>query len=130
MLGFDPNLMQQMMGQMFGGSQPANPQANQQNPNQQNANPFSSLLGQLMGGGMPGSDAGNLFGGGFGAPNPYTPPANLRKFLIYLSLSQRLTFTSENMSPEARYAVQLQQLNDMGFYDQEKNVRSLVATGF
>ena len=32
------------------------------------------------------------------------------------------------MSPEARFAVQLQQLNDMGFNDQEANIRCLTAT--
>jgi len=32
------------------------------------------------------------------------------------------------VSPEARFAVQLQQLNDMGFNDQEANIRCLTAT--
>jgi len=36
---------------------------------------------------------------------------------------------SSQMSPEARYAVQLQQLNDMGFNDQAANIRCLIATG-
>lgn len=31
-------------------------------------------------------------------------------------------------SPEARFAVQLQQLNDMGFNDQTANIRCLTAT--
>lgn len=43
-------------------------------------------------------------GGGFGAP---AAPAN----------------------PEVAYATQLQQLQDMGFFDRESNVRALVATG-
>lgn len=31
--------------------------------------------------------------------------------------------------PEERFQVQLQQLNDMGFYDAQKNIRALLATG-
>ncbi|KAL4423598.1 hypothetical protein ABPG77_004638 [Micractinium sp. CCAP 211/92] len=57
-------------------------------------------FGALMG--MLGGGAGGM--GGFGAP---PPPAN----------------------PEQAYAAQLQQLQDMGFYDRDANLRALVASG-
>lgn len=31
--------------------------------------------------------------------------------------------------PEVRFQVQLAQLNEMGFYDSESNIRALLATG-
>lgn len=58
-------------------------------------------IGALLG--MMGGGAGGL--GAFGAAPP--PPAN----------------------PEEAYASQLQQLQDMGFYDREANIRALVAAG-
>lgn len=101
------------------GSQPqgggfANPAFNPQN------NPFlrdPALLSnfmQAMGGGQPGGTgttgsenpwAGLLGGGGA----PLAPP--------------------DNRPPEERYAEQLRQLNDMGFYEFERNIEALRRTG-
>ena len=67
-------------------------------------------LGQIMGGG--GGGGGGGVGGGFGGGGMMmgqgggVPPAD----------------------PETAYATQLQQLQDMGFYDREACVRALVAT--
>ncbi|KAK0421540.1 hypothetical protein EV421DRAFT_1747781 [Armillaria borealis] len=65
----------------------------------------------LLGGGLPSGLGGGLGGGGLGgfgaAP---TAPADTR-------------------SPEERFQVQLQQLQDMGFTNASQNVRALLATG-
>jgi ubiquilin len=63
---------------------------------------------QMMGG--QGGDFRELFGGagGFGAGTP--PPA-------------------DNRPPEERYAEQLRQLNDMGFFDFDRNVEALRRSG-
>ena len=58
---------------------------------------------QMMGGGGGGA------GGGFGSPTPASPP--------------------DNRPPEERYAEQLRQLNEMGFYDFERNVAALRRSG-
>lgn len=62
---------------------------------------------QMLGGG-----AGGLggFGGGFGAPTSPPPPADTRP-------------------PEERYADQLRQLNDMGFFDFDRNIEALRRSG-
>jgi ubiquilin len=87
-------------------------------PNSQSqnaANPFAALFPQ-------GGNAGNPFGmspemmqsmmqmlGGPGAGGPASPP--------------------DNRPPEERYAEQLRQLNDMGFYDFDRNVAALRRSG-
>ncbi|KAL8809487.1 MAG: hypothetical protein Q9223_001247 [Gallowayella weberi] len=99
----NPAFMQNMMG-LLGGGGNANPSPNtgtqQQNPNP-NFNPFGALFGPA--GGMGG---GNPFGA---SPPPAAPP--------------------DNRPPEDRYAEQLRQLNDMGFYEFERNVEALRRTG-
>lgn len=67
---------------------------------------------QMMGG--QGGDFNNLFGGGegFGANNPGSPPP-----------------PADNRPPEERYADQLRQLNDMGFFDFDRNVEALRRSG-
>jgi ubiquilin len=47
-----------------------------------------------------------LFGGGFGSPPP-----------------------QDNRPPEERYAEQLRQLNDMGFFEFERNIEALRRAG-
>ncbi|KAI5960092.1 uncharacterized protein KGF55_004815 [Candida pseudojiufengensis] len=71
------------------------------------ANPFAGLFG-----GMPPIDPSVLFGGagaGAGAGAQTTP--------------------QDNRPPEERYEQQLRQLNDMGFYDFDRNVEALRRTG-
>lgn len=96
-----------------GGMNPFNPQQN----------PFlrdPALMAQLMQGmGGQGGEAGGAAGanpfasllggggfGGFGAPQP-----------------------PDNRPPEERYAEQLRQLNDMGFFEFERNIEALRRTG-
>jgi ubiquilin len=71
---------------------------------------------QLMGGaggagaGLPGGLGGLGGFGGFGSPTAASPPPDTRP-------------------PEERYADQLRQLNDMGFFDFERNVEALRRSG-
>ena len=76
------------------------------------ASPFGmvdpALVQQLLGG--MGGTSGLGLGGGFGGPGSQTTPTDSR-------------------SPEERFQVQLQQLQDMGFTNASQNVRALLATG-
>ncbi|KAL8919015.1 MAG: hypothetical protein Q9172_005170 [Xanthocarpia lactea] len=99
----NPALMQNMLG-MLGGNPTAGGQGQQQQPNPTAFNPFAALFGP---GGM---------GGGGGGANPFgaaaSPPA-----------------PPDTRPPEERYEEQLRQLNDMGFYEFERNVEALRRTG-
>jgi ubiquilin len=94
---------------------PYNPFNPQTNPLLQNPQAFQQFMqamagGQGAGAGGAGMDFGNMFdflGGGGGAP---PAPADTRP-------------------PEERFAQQLQQLNEMGFYDFDRNVQALRRTG-
>ena len=95
-----PQMMQQMMGAMGGTG--ANAAANNPNANsaaQAGFNPFAALQGL---GGFGGA-------GGFGTAHPPAP--------------------QDDRPPEDRYAEQLRQLNDMGFYEFERNIEALRRTG-
>ena len=99
----NPQLMQQMMGAMggMGGNTNTNSEDANRNPaGNAGFNPFATL--QAMGG-LGGADMG-----GFGAP----PPA-----------------PQDDRALEDRYAEQLRQLNDMGFYEFDRNVEALRRTG-
>lgn len=69
----------------------------------------NQALGFLRSSGM---DLGNLFGGG-AAPTNSTSPAP----------------PADTRPPEERYADQLRQLNDMGFFDFDRNVEALRRSG-
>lgn len=106
-LASNPAFMQNMMGMM---GRP--PQGQQQDPNSQNPsaapfNPFAAMLGP-----------GGAGGGGFGV-NPFGMPG----------ASASPPPPPDNRPPEERYAEQLRQLNDMGFYEFERNVEALRRTG-
>lgn len=103
----NPQMMQQMMGAMggMGGNTTTNPDPNNPNANpaaQAGFNPFAALQG--LGG----------LGGFGGAGGLGTPPAQTAQ---------------DGRPPEDRYAEQLRQLNDMGFYEFERNIEALRRTG-
>ena len=104
----NPEAMQQM--QQLVGAMGANPTAtsNPNNPTANSAaqtgfNPFAALQGL---GGL------GAFGGAGGFGSPASPPA-----------------PQDDRPPEDRYAEQLRQLNDMGFYEFERNIEALRRTG-
>ncbi|KAK0509237.1 hypothetical protein JMJ35_008608 [Cladonia borealis] len=117
----NPQMMQQMLGAMGGGGQhptdpTANPTANPTEPHNSAAaagfNPFAAL--QAMGFGAGGEGFGGAGGlgagvGGMPVPRPQQP--------------------QDDRPPEDRYAEQLRQLNDMGFYEFERNIEALRRTG-
>ncbi|KAJ5082993.1 Ubiquitin-like protein DskB [Penicillium argentinense] len=95
-----------------GGMNPLNPQ---QNPFLRDPALMTQMMQAMGGQGAEGATTGanplaslfgGGFGGGFGAPQP-----------------------PDNRPPEERYADQLRQLNDMGFYEFERNVEALRRAG-
>ena len=104
----NPALMQQMMQTMMGGGAgTGGGAAGGGNPMDPAANPFAALMGGMGGAGM-GQGFGQQGGGGVGGM-PAAP--------------------QDTRPPEERYAEQLRQLNDMGFYEFERNVEALRRTG-
>ncbi|KAL5333941.1 hypothetical protein BJX70DRAFT_379560 [Aspergillus crustosus] len=92
-----------------GGLDPFNPQ---QNPLLRNPELLDQMM-QQMAGQPPGGGAANPFAsliGGSGFGGRPAPPA-------------------DNRPPEERYADQLRQLNDMGFYEFERNIEALRRAG-
>jgi ubiquilin len=87
-------------------------------------NPFSALFG---GGAMgQGANAGNPFG----LP-PISPEAMQQMAQLWGMGAPPAAAAApvDNRPPEERYADQLRQLNDMGFYDFDSNVRALRRSG-
>ena len=109
----NPQLMQQMMQSMMGSPSPQQagntPSSDPSNPpSSPQQNPFAALFGP--GGIGAGFGPGGGFGGGFGAAPAAAGPPDTRP-------------------PEERYEAQLRQLNDMGFYEFERNVEALRRSG-
>ncbi|KAK3240897.1 hypothetical protein CYMTET_49301 [Cymbomonas tetramitiformis] len=77
--------------------------------------------------GMPGGAPGAQ--GTPGAPGAASPFANLFDPLNAGPLRGAAPATTPSQPPEELYASQIQQLKDMGFSDEQANVRALVATG-
>ena len=108
----NPQMMQQMMGAMGGTPDSNNNNNSNSNPTpnaaaaaQAGINPFALLQGLGGFGGAAGR-------GGFGSSPP--PPA---------------AAPQDDRPPEDRYAEQLRQLNEMGFYEFERNIEALRRTG-
>jgi ubiquilin len=85
-------------------------------------NPFASLFG-----GAP--PAGGAAANPFGMP-PMSPEA-LQQMMQLMGMSSPggTPAPADNRPPEERYEEQLRQLNDMGFYDFERNVAALRRSG-
>ncbi|KAL2199086.1 hypothetical protein P885DRAFT_75498 [Corynascus similis CBS 632.67] len=99
-------------------------QANSASNTAQPPNPFSALFG----GAAPGANANNPFG----LP-PISPEAMQQMAQMWglggAGLPGAAAAPADNRPPEERYADQLRQLNDMGFYDFERNVTALRRSG-
>ncbi|KAL8738114.1 MAG: hypothetical protein Q9181_001061 [Wetmoreana brouardii] len=125
-------------------------QANQQNPStaqQPQTNSFQQMAAQMASdpafiqnmlgilggaGGGPGSPNAAAAGGQQGQQQPFNPfaamfgPGGGNPFGMAASSPPP---PADNRPPEERYAEQLRQLNDMGFYEFERNVEALRRTG-
>ncbi len=116
------------------GSTPASPAAGTQpqtgaaplanaTPQAGAANPFAALFG-----GMPENNGANPF-----AFPPMTPEAAQQVAQMWQGLAGggmgAAPSPPDNRPPEERYAEQLRQLNDMGFFDFDRNVAALRRSG-
>ncbi|KAM0720416.1 hypothetical protein Q7P37_004552 [Cladosporium fusiforme] len=106
------------------GAAPQGGQDQQNNPFQaaaqqmmQNPQMMQQMM-QMMGGGA--GNAGNAGEAGF---NPFGGMGGMGGF------GGQQAAPVDNTPPEERYAAQLQQLNDMGFYEFERNVQALRRSG-
>lgn len=104
----NPDMMRSMM-QMMGGAGgatdgAANPPGTETGAAGANANPFGAFNPFMLG------DFGG-FGAGAGQQAGSPPPP------------------ADNRPPEERYEEQLRQLNDMGFYEFDRNVQALRRSG-
>jgi ubiquilin len=91
---------------MMGGAAP--PQTNtEQQQQQQQQNPFA----------------------GFGNVPAVDPQLQQRMAALFGTPGAAPAAPVDTRSPEERFQVQLQQLNEMGFWDAAKNIRALTATG-
>lgn len=100
------------------GSPPAGGQA--QGGNNAAANPFAALLGLPPQGGQ---------AGGFPQMNPEMMQQALQALGLGMPGGGAAAASPDNRPPEERYADQLRQLNDMGFYDFDQNVAALRRSG-
>lgn len=98
------------------GSPPAGGQAT--GANNAAANPWAALLGLPPQGGQ---------AGGFPQMNPEAMQQALQA--LGLGMPGGAAAPPDNRPPEERYAEQLRQLNDMGFYDFDQNVAALRRSG-
>ncbi|KAI9806416.1 MAG: hypothetical protein M1833_003603 [Piccolia ochrophora] len=121
---FNPALFGQATGNTPGNnqdpSQPQQPGANPfaNNPLMQNPQAMQQLLATMMGG--QGGQGGQGSQGASGAYNP---------FAAFGGQQPTPSNPPDDRPPEERYAEQLRQLNDMGFYDFDRNIEALRRTG-
>ena len=122
---------QQRPGQQ-GTSPSNNPQASpflnlQNNPLLQNPELMNHIVQAMGGGGDAGSGPGlgNLFGGNTGGANPFSNLANI----FGGGGMGGPAASQDSRPPEERYATQLRQLNEMGFFDFNRNIQALQRSG-
>lgn len=91
----------------------------------QNPEMMRSAMQMLGGGGSDVAGAGGLGrGGGGGAFNPFDMGG-----LAGMGQQQQQQQERDTRPPEVRYEEQLRQLNDMGFYEFDRNVQALRRSG-
>ncbi|KAK9465972.1 hypothetical protein V1512DRAFT_240291 [Lipomyces arxii] len=110
---------------------PANPFAALFPGGQANANPFGMFNNPMFGAGA-GADATtgategtSPSGNSAGAPPMFSP----EMFNMMMSGANSSPTPEDNRPPEERYESQLRQLNELGFFDFDRNVRALRRSG-
>ncbi|KAJ8662082.1 hypothetical protein O0I10_001772 [Lichtheimia ornata] len=97
--------------------------SSQQQQQQPPMNPFAAFMGAAAGAG----------GAGTGAQQPPAMDPQLQQRMAAMfglpGMGATPAAPADNRPPEERFQVQLQQLNEMGFWDANKNIRALLATG-
>ena len=95
------------------------------------ANPFAALFGAPpAGGAAPGQEQAPP--NPFAANNPFMNPEAMQQMMAMLGGGgggAAAAAPPDNRPPEERYADQLRQLNDMGFFDFDRNVSALRRSG-
>jgi ubiquilin len=133
MPSLNPNTQQQPGQQAAdpSNSPPSNPFLNiQNNPLFQNPDLMNQFV-QAMGGGAGGGGGGggSGLGGAFGGNAAgATPFANLANVFGGGGIGGPAS-PPDNRPPEERYATQLRQLNEMGFFDFNRNIQALQRSG-
>ena len=110
-------------------SQPPNPFAALGNPNANSMFQNPVLMQQMlaaMGGGAPPAAPGN---DGAAAFNPFASIFGPGGMMGGMGAGAPPAAPPDTRPPEERYAEQLRQLNDMGFYEFERNIEALRRTG-
>jgi ubiquilin len=87
-------------------------------------NPTQNPFARLFGPGFP-----NLAGGRGAEADMYNNPAFLQSLLAGMGAPPQTQAPADTRPPEERYAEQLRQLNDMGFYEFERNIEALRRSG-
>lgn len=123
------------------GAPPAAPPAGTSTASGDSAQRDASATAGSTPGGQPGGNnaaAGNPFAGLFpppmaGAANPFgMTPEMMQQFMQMMGGAGGMgepAAPADNRPPEERYADQLRQLNEMGFYDFDQNVAALRRSG-
>jgi len=114
-----------LFGGMGGGQGGSDPMAEMTRTMMQNPEMMRNVMNMM--GGMNGGQGGE--GGGAAAANPYAGMFNPALLGGAFGGQQQAQQPPDNRPPEERYAEQLRQLNDMGFYEFERNVRALRMSG-
>jgi ubiquilin len=118
-------------GQNAAGGAPAAPSGDANsasNPQSQQARDFQQQLNMLsMLGGMGGAGAGGLGGAGAGAGAG--AGGAMPNYADLFGLPNQSAAPADTRPPEERFAEQLRQLNEMGFYDFDRNVEALRRSG-
>ena len=140
----DPASAQNPFGALFGGAAPGGAQGGAQGSNplaamtqqvMQNPQMMQQMM-QMMGGGAGGAGMGGL-GGAPPSDGSAPPVGGFNPFAAFgggagaggFGGSPEPAQPADTRPPEERYESQLRQLNDMGFYEFERNVQALRRSG-
>ena len=118
---------------LFGGAQEGgnqgNPLAQMTQTLMQNPQMMQQMMQMMQGGNNPAGGAGESNPGAAGAQNPFGGFNPLAFGDMGGAMPQQPQSPPDNRPPEERYEDQLRQLNDMGFYEFERNVQALRRSG-